>query len=373
MDFLAALESDASADEGKGPRDVAGAELAVVLATGAEHGRRRSYGRGRHGAEVERKALLAHARGCKAVLALKRTRTQMADTVVRAFSMMRSSFAKRCYRVVKVNNAKRRVLKFVCKRPRIHDRRLRGVSYDQVADLAYIQTGRLTAVANACNISKERGSILRRFASAAFLDLQNKSLGRLAQAASELKPLFCMSRLAYDKTGERLTTHENAQTSVWQVFIARMDIVVGWWVDGRCKVVRSEVVLPSALVASPNADNIDRTLFGHPAFMPVMAALRVLHAASEWQIDLHETDGTYAVARLWAFLVSKQSGSRPLDCHFVCRLHATQLIEALALSQPQLGSHLSIARACLTKFGAILRACFVTASSGYQLTKYTAS
>jgi hypothetical protein len=182
-----------------------------------------------------------------------------------------------------------------------------------------MQTGRLTAVANACNISRDWASLLRRFASAAFLDLQNKSLGRLAQAASEVKPLFCMSRLAYDETGERLTTNENEQTSVWQVLIARVVIVVGWWVDGRCEVVKSEVVLPSALVASPNADNIYRTLFGHPVFMPVVAALRVLQAASEWQIDLHETDGAYAVARMWAFLVGKQSGSRPLGCHMVSR------------------------------------------------------
>ena len=60
---------------------------------------------------------------------------------------------------------------------------------------------------------------------------------------------------------------------------------------------------------------------------PLQAVIAILFANSAWAIELQETDGAYAVDRLWAHLLKQRATSAVLDCHFRCSLHQAQLIE----------------------------------------------
>ncbi len=233
--------------------DALGPDLQLQVAAAGGHPHRRC--------ELERKALMAHARECKARKAMRRTRGQHADTMLQRCSRCGGASASEqskwcvggpasgaaCYNWYEQGQITRQAV--------------------AVAELSYTG-GTNGTLARAWNISKSWIAVLRRFTACAYLELQCKSLSKLVQAAASQQPLFCMSRLAYDETGERLTTKDAHQTSVWQVMIARMEVCVGWWDGHQCNAVTCDIVLPTALVASANAENIYRTLFGHASYMP---------------------------------------------------------------------------------------------------------
>ena len=99
-----------------------------------------------------------------------------------------------------------------------------------------------------------------------FLHYQHFAIGHLAEICQTRRPLFCMHRLAFGETGERLAIPcagiETA--SVWQVLVARLQLYVGWNDDVGQQALVCKVVLPCLLVASPNAANIYHALFFWP-------------------------------------------------------------------------------------------------------------
>ena len=208
------------------------------------------------------------------------------------------------------------------------------VTSSDIIDMAFHHRQGSKVVAAIYAISPTWVNTLRKFTAAAYLHYQHWGLGQLAELARHRPPLFTLSRLAYDETGEKLTLPLGDMTnaSVWQVLVARLELIVGWSDASGQPVIKFSAVLPTLLVASPNAANIYHSLFFHTQLAPLHTALMMLQAASTWAVDLQETDGAYACDRLWAHMLKLRGRSPTLDCHFRCRLHATQLIEALILA-----------------------------------------
>ena len=144
--------------------------------------------------------------------------------------------------------------------------RTKYTSYEEVVDMVLMTPGKPSLLAAKFNFSEKWVRTLQRFIAGTYLTFPLLVLGGLARHASERPPLFCVSRFAYDETGEKLTLNiakQKEQRSVWQVMVARMMILIGWWdADvGRCTMWNFDVVLPTLLVASANADNLFRAIF----------------------------------------------------------------------------------------------------------------
>ena len=216
---------------------------------------------------------------------------------------------------------------------------MKYTNYDEVVDMVLMTQGKPFVLACKFNLSVKWVRTLQRFTAGAYLAFQTRTLGKLVQHAGERQPLLVVSRFGYDETGEKLTINlgkHTEQRSVWQVLVARMMILVGWWdaAAGRCTTWNFDIVLPTLLVASPNADNLYRAMFFHPSFAPVWAALRLIQSKAQYAAEIHETDGAYACTRLWAHLLDKNKDSAVLDSTFICRLHSMQLNEVMALQGP---------------------------------------
>ena len=212
-----------------------------------------------------------------------------------------------------------------------HAGRPQTVSCTDILEIGFAYRKAGTHIGAIFQIDTKWVRILRRFVAAAYLHYQSLALGQLVEAARARPPLFTMARIAYDETGEKLTLPLQG-TSVWQVMVVRIELIVGWRGDQGNQIVKFSAILPNMLVVSPNAANIYHSLHFHSQLAPVHAALRLLYSSSSWAIELHETDGAYACDRLMAHLLSTRSASSLLDCHFRCRLHGTQLIEASILA-----------------------------------------
>jgi hypothetical protein len=96
--------------------------------------------------------------------------------------------------------------------------------------------------------------------------------------------------------------------------------------------MKYSAALPNLLVATPSAVSIYNAVYFSDVYAPLLSSVKTLESLSSWAISVTETDGAYACDKLWARLLVRNAKSRVLDCHFRCRLHGLQLIEALVLS-----------------------------------------
>jgi len=277
---------------------------------------------------------MAHCREQKGI---KRRRAIEADQAA-AFLAAVDSMPRRARKCALVK-FRRRKNGPTCLKLAIRDiaKQARGCKTVSFADIADISNCSLSAeyAASKFNLTPTWINTLRCFHAGAALHHQNRSLGKLISFCQEEHPLFVMWRLAWDETGERVTVPAagltpQQQASTWQVMVVRLEIFVGWNI---CMVVQSSIVVPNMLVASPTAENMYNCIFYHKGLLPYRASLRLLCALSKWSLELHETDGAYANTRLRAHLLRQQDRAKTLDCGFVCRLHATQLIEAALVAQ----------------------------------------
>lgn len=163
-----------------------------------------------------------------------------------------------------------------------------------------------------------------------YFRLQLSFLGHVTRMCEQIKPGFIASRLAWDETGQRVTTQFEGTSatqacSTWQVMVCRLRLLVGWPAQG--KVLDLSIALPPFLVTKATADQIYSVLFHHPVMQPVFAARALLYSRAELVFDLDETDGAYANDRVEAHLLSKDRPAHVYHDHFRCRLHQQQLVE----------------------------------------------
>ena len=309
---------------------------AVVVGPAGAQGARpqRRFGKGAHGSVLERRLLTSHAREAKARKAKERIRASHAEGIVQVCSTLKRRHRSYCLKVLvrrkKATGMVCLVRRSIAKHAK-HGPHSTMVSSADILEIGFAYRKAGAHIGAIFQLDTKWVRILRRFVAAAYLHYQNLALGQLVEAARARPPLFTMARIAYDETGEKLTLPLQG-SSVWQVMVARIELIVGWRGEQGNQVVKFSAILPNMLVVSPNAANIYHSLHFHSQLAPVHAALRLLYSSSSWAIEVHETDGAYACDRLMAHLLSTRSASSLLDCHFRCRLHGTQLIEASILA-----------------------------------------
>ncbi|CAK0907198.1 unnamed protein product, partial [Prorocentrum cordatum] len=212
-------------------------------------------------------------------------------------------------------------------------------SHGAILDVAYSWGAHPATVAAVHDISVPWVRCMRQVMAAAYMYYQNKALGAIVVAARARRPSFCISRLAFDETGERITVPvkqgdtTSDECATWHVLVARLTIYIGWHSDEHgTTVVKHTVVLPNLVVASPSAPHIHAVLFRHKVLTPIFAALRLIQDLSDRALSIVETDAAMANDRLWAHMVASSRQSGVLDCRFVCRLHGMQLIRVVLLA-----------------------------------------
>ncbi|CAK0896530.1 unnamed protein product [Prorocentrum cordatum] len=206
-------------------------------------------------------------------------------------------------------------------------------------DIAFSDCLRSGDIARMHGISKRWVMALRLYVCGMLLACQNLVLGCLIMLASTNRPLFIMTRLAWDETGERLALGsgtEGCDTSVFHVLVARMRMLIAFedptGPEAPPKVFSYSFIMPPLVVPSTSAGNIYHALFWSEFTGPIFHAVTLLQQRARFVINLNETDGAHANDKLAAFLLSCNSLPNFLWEHLHCALHANQLVEASILT-----------------------------------------
>ena len=203
------------------------------------------------------------------------------------------------------------------------------------------------ALGIAYGVDRAHARRMRIYTADCFLRAQLYLLGWRCKLATDRQPDIVVSRLAWDETGEKLTSclpqscgTANQQRSTWQVMVSRVRIVV-CLVDehgGRPTIIDWVLNVPPVVVRTPSAPEIYYGLFHSHLTRPIMMGRFLLMQRAKLSVDLSETDHAGANVRLEAYLLHKATtleaqGVRPmLKAHLPCRLHQQQLIEVLLLA-----------------------------------------
>ena len=204
------------------------------------------------------------------------------------------------------------------------------LSAKDLLDVGYSPSVKVTSMACIKNISKAWVRAIIMIVAAWYLAVQNLVLGSLVLHCHQHKPLLVITRLVWDETGERLTmpvkgSRKGARTSVWQVMVARMVLLVGWWDEGSTlKVFRFPIVFAPLIVSDVKAATIHGTLFGHPLNKPIFHAVSWLYKLASIPVNLNETDGAASNEKMLAYMLR---ASNEYWASWLCSLHQIKLIE----------------------------------------------
>ena len=110
------------------------------------------------------------------------------------------------------------------------------------------------------------------FVASCYFAAQSAVLGTVVLRAREMQPEFCMVRLCWDETAEKLTMNSPGlnKASTWHVLVARMRLIIAFSLE---EVYSYSIVLPALVVASSSAADIHGQLFHHPWNAPALADL----------------------------------------------------------------------------------------------------
>ena len=101
----------------------------------------------------------------------------------------------------------------------------RDVDFEQMREIAYSTSQPPRQVAIRFGLSPGWVRTIQAFVASAYLRFQNLLIGAILGAALQKKPDFCMTRMKWDETGERVTLQSQSGTATaqqscatWQVF-----------------------------------------------------------------------------------------------------------------------------------------------------------
>ena len=208
----------------------------------------------------------------------------------------------------------------------------RKVTAKAMLDIGFASRWRSQELAAVHAVSKSWVRALRLYVVSMCLACQNLVLGSIIMMACRDAPFFLMTRLAWDETGEKVTVGvDTTETSVWQVLVARLRMIIAWKVPSGFRTFSYVFILPPLIVPSTGAASIWHTLFFSQLTGPLLHAVHMLRKKAQVVIDLNETDGAYANDKLCAHLFAESSLTTLWE-HVHCSLHANQLIEVAVMS-----------------------------------------
>lgn len=170
------------------------------------------------------------------------------------------------------------------------------------------------------------------------LDLQLKMLASLVALATASPPLFCISREAWDETGQvcifRIDSSSSASQarSRWEVMVYRCSICIGWGDGSGKSPLVYEFVLPPVIIPSTSAANMYYSLRNHPSFMRFQGALHMLRQKCKLQGFLMETDAAYGNEKLINFFQQRvYQGPQYMFAWKSCHSHRNMHVETMVL------------------------------------------
>jgi hypothetical protein len=158
------------------------------------------------------------------------------------------------------------------------------------------------------------------------LHCQLLRLGVLLLMSATERPLYCITREAFDETTHKVAFRytdelkEAAQISCWQVLIFRLTLYIGW--KGLAP-LKFDIVLPPIVVLSTSASSLYSALTSHPQYTRVFNAITLLRQASHHSIRYASDTGDIlplsvpasALAGTMCMIASSCFGSlKPLSC-----------------------------------------------------------
>lgn len=221
MDFLVGISDDESAAPQAAPG--ASPQLAMVeewagAASDSQRRRRRvatSCGRGRHGGPLEKAALAAKMRECKARRRSTRLKGEVSSNVVRALEsrkLVRGTIGKVKLRMASLGRQAgiRLALRDFDKLKRHSG----WMSDEDILSLAYGEDNMKRAgdLASIFKISTAWVRKLQTLACDSYLHYQQHVMGRILALCMKSPSQFAVSRHCRDETGERLTMHAPGQS-----------------------------------------------------------------------------------------------------------------------------------------------------------------
>eukprot|EP00974_Lingulodinium_polyedra_P118613 11167851-Lingulodinium_polyedra.AAC.1 len=159
-------------------------------------------------------------------------------------------------------------------------------------------------------------------------------VGAVLASALNQQPLFVITKLKWDETGQKVTTQHagmsaEQQRSTWHVLVCRMTIAISWvaWAG----TLAFSVAFPPLLVANTKSETIWSAIFRHPLYMPLFTAIEKLFSLAGYAVDLNETDAAYSNERLMAGRMMRSI--RPVLIQWSpCGNHQTQIVETNVLN-----------------------------------------
>ncbi len=135
------------------------------------------------------------------------------------------------------------------------------------------------------------------------------------------------SRVRGPFAGERITVGFGAaESSVWQVMVSRLRLIVGWETDSGISTFEYTCIFPPLLVPNTSANAMWHQLFFSQLTGPIFRALSLLRARAKHNVDLSETDGAAANYRFRVGLVSFLYVAGRIGCFFVERGGSAELV-----------------------------------------------
>ena len=174
------------------------------------------------------------------------------------------------------------------------------------------------------------------FVAYSFYVFQLLCLGQLCRLCTSKPPDFCISRIGWDETGEKIKA-AGSVSSVWQVVVSRVRIVLGWvQLDGNPIIIDWTLIMPFILVPTSSAAAIYHGLYHSALTRPLMMGRYLLFQRAKYALDVSETDDATANSKLQAHMMFKYMNTPGVKAvmasHMICRLHQQQLIEILVMA-----------------------------------------
>ena len=143
-------------------------------------------------------------------------------------------------------------------------------------------------------------------------------------AAARDAPLFVMTRLAWDDTGEKVTAGmgDAGETSVRHVLVSRLRLFKGWQTPGGIRCFSYVFILSPMVVPGTAARQIWHALFYSQLTGSLVHVVHILRRRAQIVINLHETGGALSNERLYAHLLARSGapggGARAMCCPPTC-------------------------------------------------------
>ena len=173
-------------------------------------------------------------------------------------------------------------------------------------EAAWLTPPSLAAAALAMKVAEFTVRQWRHLVAAYLLERQLLILGSIIVVATMYLPAFCITREAWDETGQSCIFRLGADATYsesrgrWEIMIYRCSLFIGWPAWSGHRPVFYEFLLSPVVLPTTCAANVFYSLRGHKAFMRFQAALNMLRNLCRTRAYLMESDAAYSNEKLVA-------------------------------------------------------------------------